>query len=51
MFGTVEKVVVEYQISRSKQENDWLRRLLVWITPEIKRCAIGSLLCRYYLLN
>ena len=36
IFGTVEKTVVEYQ-----EENDRLRRLLR-VTPEIKRCRIGS---------
>ncbi|KAK6309263.1 hypothetical protein J4Q44_G00207260 [Coregonus suidteri] len=43
-MGAVEKVVAEYQeeISRSKEENDRLRRLLR-ITPEIKLCRIDSL--------
>ncbi|KAK6309262.1 hypothetical protein J4Q44_G00207250 [Coregonus suidteri] len=43
-MGAVEKVVAEYQeeISRSKVENDRLRRLLR-ITPEMKRCRTDSL--------
>ncbi|KAK6324944.1 hypothetical protein J4Q44_G00042860 [Coregonus suidteri] len=44
ILDVVEKVVAEYQeeISRSKEENDRLRRLLR-ITPEIKLCRIDSL--------
>ncbi|KAK6323752.1 hypothetical protein J4Q44_G00060910 [Coregonus suidteri] len=43
IFRAVEKVLDEYQeeISRSKEENDRLRRLL-WITPELKRSTIDS---------
>ncbi|XP_041705696.1 uncharacterized protein zgc:113274 [Coregonus clupeaformis] len=44
IMGAVEKVLAEYQeeISRSKEENDRLRRLLR-ITPEIKLCRTDSL--------
>uniref|UniRef100_A0A674ANF4 C2H2-type domain-containing protein n=1 Tax=Salmo trutta TaxID=8032 RepID=A0A674ANF4_SALTR len=44
IMGAVEKVVAEYQeeISRSKVENDRLRRLLR-IRPEMKRCRTDSL--------
>lgn len=52
ILGAVEKVVTEYQeeISRSKEENDRLRRLL-GITPGIKRCTPGLCVDPIYLLN
>ncbi|XP_034144044.1 uncharacterized protein LOC105018472 isoform X2 [Esox lucius] len=46
ILGAVEKVIAEYQeeISRSKEENDQLRRLLR-ITPDIKISSIDNPKC------